>query len=105
MFNSVSETLLEFGRNEWQAKLGITAVLHTWGQSLVEHYHLHCIVTGGGVLEGTVEPVWESASKHWLFSVKALSRVFRGKFVAKLKRAVKTQQLQLSKKPLAGKRQ
>jgi len=41
--------LLEFGRNNLKATLGITAVLHTWSQNLLDHYHLHCVVTGGGL--------------------------------------------------------
>lgn len=84
LFESASQTLLVFGRNELKAQLGITAVLHTWGQTLVDHYHLHCIVTGGGLaLEG---PGWVKTPRHFLFSVRALSKVFGGKFRAGLQR-------------------
>jgi Transposase zinc-binding domain/Putative transposase len=49
LFSSATATLLEFGRNNLKATLGITAVLHTWSQNLLDHYHLHCVVTGGGL--------------------------------------------------------
>src|SRR5208283_5399087 len=51
LFACASATLLEFGRRELGAQLGITTVLHTWSQTLQDHYHLHCIVTGGGLRE------------------------------------------------------
>lgn len=78
LFESASQTLLLFGRNELKAQLGITAVLHTWGQTLAEHYHLHCIVTGGGL--ALEDSGWVSTPGHFLFAVRALSKVFGGKF-------------------------
>jgi hypothetical protein len=78
LFSSATATLLEFGRNNLQATLGITAVLHTWGQNLGDHYHLHGVVTGGGLsLDGQS---WVSVRPKWLFPVRALSEVFRAKF-------------------------
>jgi Putative transposase/Transposase zinc-binding domain len=78
LFASASATLLGFGRNNLQATLGITAVLHTWSQTLLDHYHLHCVVTGGGLsLDGKS---WIGRSSKWLFPTRALSTVFRGKF-------------------------
>ena len=78
LFASASATLLEFGRNNLKATLGVTAVLHTWGQNLTDHYHLHCVVAGGGLsLDGQS---WVSAPPNWLFAVRALSVVFRAKF-------------------------
>ena len=78
LFASASATLLEFGRNNLQATLGITAVLHTWSQTLLDHYHLHCVVTGGGLsLDGKR---WIARSPKWLFPTRALSTVFRAKF-------------------------
>jgi len=82
LFDGASQTLLEFGRNHFGAQLGITAVLHTWSQTLLDHYHLHCIVTGGGLTESGAR--WAAASEHYLFPVRALSEVFRGKFCAGL---------------------
>jgi hypothetical protein len=78
LFEAASSTLLEFGRNELGAQLGITAVLHTWSQTLLDHYHLHCIVTGGGLSEE--RKAWASTKPYWLFPVKALSKVFRAGF-------------------------
>lgn len=78
LFRSVSDTLLEFGRNNLGATIGISAVLHTWGQTLPQHYHLHGIVTGGGIsLDGNR---WVHSKPDYLFPVQALSAVFRGKF-------------------------
>jgi hypothetical protein len=78
LFASASATLLEFGRNNLKATLGITAVLHTWSQKLLDHYHLHCIVTGGGLsLDGKS---WMARGPKWLFPKRALSLVFRAKF-------------------------
>ena len=82
LFAAASQTLLEFGRNRFQAQLGITAVLHTWSQTLLDHYHLHCIVTGGGLAQDGGR--WVRAPGHYLFAVRALSAVFRGKFCAGL---------------------
>ena len=78
LFASATATLLEFGRNNLQATLGIIAVLHTWGQNLGDHYHLHCVVTGGGL--ALDRQSWVSCSPQWLFPVRALSVVFRAKF-------------------------
>jgi DNA-directed RNA polymerase subunit RPC12/RpoP len=78
LFSSATATLLQFGRNNLKATLGITAVLHTWSQNLLDHYHLHCVVTGGGL--SLDEKSWISADPNWLFSVRALSEVFQAKF-------------------------
>ncbi len=84
LFGAASATLLEFGRNHLQAQIGVTAVLHTWSQTLLDHYHLHCVVTGGGLrLDGRG---WRHANRHYLFPVRALSKVFRGKFCAGLQK-------------------
>ena len=83
LFRAASQTLLEFGRNRFGAQVGITAVLHTWSQTLLDHYHLHGIVSGGGLTgEGSR---WVAAPPHYLFPVLALSAVFRGKFCAGLR--------------------
>jgi len=83
LFSAASETLLQFGQNKFGVQLGITAVLHTWSQTLLDHYHLHCIVTGGGLsADGTQ---WVGTPAHYLFAVRALSVVFRAKFCAGLR--------------------
>jgi hypothetical protein len=83
LFKAVSETLLEFGRSRLGGTLGIIAVLHTWDQTLKDHFHLHCLVPAGALAFDRSR--WISARKNFLFPVKALSRVFRGKFLALLK--------------------
>ena len=82
LFRAASQTLLEFAQNRFQAQLGITAVLHTWSQTLLDHYHLHCIVSGGGLSEDGSR--WVRASPNFLFAVRALAAVFRGKFCSGL---------------------
>lgn len=82
LFDTAIQTLLEFGRNNLGAQIGVTAVLHTWSQTLLDHYHLHCIVGGGGLsLDGKR---WIGLRSKRLFAVKALSIVFRGKFCSGL---------------------
>ena len=82
LFDAASQTLLQFGEQRLEAQLGITAVLHTWSQTLGDHYHLHCIVTGGGLARDQSQ--WVGTSPHYLFPVRALSRKFRGKYLAGL---------------------
>src|SRR6266853_7035302 len=92
LFVAASQTLLQFGQNRWGVRLGITAVLHTWSQTLLDHYHLHCVVTGGGLsAEGSR---WVGAPAHFLFAIKALSIVFRGKFCSSLQQLYADKKLQ-----------
>ena len=85
LFQAATATLKTFARDPRHlgAELGVTAVLHTWSQTLVDHVHLHCIVTGGGLHpDGTR---WRrSKGRRYLFPVKALAALFRGKFLARL---------------------
>lgn len=84
LFQSAAQTLLTFGRNNLGVQLGLTGVLHTWSQTLLDHYHVHCIVTGGGFeLEGGG---WKSVDPKFLFPVVALGQVFRAKFCEGLQR-------------------
>ena len=82
LFNAVSETLLEFGKSRLGGTLGIIAVLHTWDQTLKDHFHLHCLVPAGAL--SLDHNRWINARGNFLFPVKALSRVFRGKFLDRL---------------------
>jgi hypothetical protein len=80
LFEAAAQSLLQFGRNRLQGDLGISAVLHTWGQQLNFHPHLHCIVTGGALSHDGRR--WRSPKQRkFLFPVKALSALFRGKFL------------------------
>ena len=78
LFEAAAATLLEFGQNKFGVRLGITAVLHTWSQTRLDHHHLHCIVTGGGISADGRQ--WHGVRGGYLFPVRALSRVFRGKY-------------------------
>jgi len=87
LFRAASETLLELGKDPGYlgAEIGFIAVLHTWGQNLMDHPHLHCIVPGGGIEGNTGH--WISSRKGFFIPVRVLSRLFRGKFLDYLKRA------------------
>ena len=83
LFDSAWATLHQFGKKEGM-QMGMIAVLHTWGQNLHLHLHLHCIVPGGGIdKDGQWKPYLRS--NKYLFSVKALSKVFRAKYVQQLR--------------------
>lgn len=84
LFMSVWETLRQFGFNKG-VKIGMICVLHTWGQNLGLHPHLHCIIPCGGVDKNGK---WKNirADGKFLFPVKALSKVFRAKYVAHLRK-------------------
>ena len=85
LFDGAWETLQQFGKNKG-VQMGMIAILHTWGQNLSLHPHLHCIVPGGGIDKNDN---WQNirADGKFLFHVKALSKVFRAKFCEKLKGA------------------
>jgi hypothetical protein len=94
LFRAASETLLELAADPKRlgAQIGVTAILHTWGQNLRFHPHLHCVVTGGGLSpDGTR---WVSGRKGYFLPVKVLSKLFRGKFLAGLKAAQAADQLE-----------
>jgi hypothetical protein len=85
LFKAVSQTLLEFGRTHLGGLLGFICVLHTWDQTLRDHFHLHCLIPAGALSLDLTR--WTAARQNFLFSVRALSLVFRGKFLALLKQA------------------
>jgi hypothetical protein len=94
LFKAASQTLLTFGENALGGKLGFIATLHTWDQKLNAHFHLHCLVAGGAVSPDGSR--WISCKKNYLFNARALSLVFRGKFVERMKKACQRQDLQLT---------
>jgi len=79
LFQTAAETLQTFAGNRWDGKLGIVMVLHTWGQTMNDHPHVHCIVTGG-VLKNDGS-AFVRAPKNFLFPIRALSPVFREKCI------------------------
>jgi len=88
LFDGAAETLLQFGRDpKWLgALIGFYGILHTWGGKLWQHLHLHFIVSGGGLSEDG-RWVRSKYKGKFIFPVKALSQVFRGKFIEGLKKA------------------
>ena len=97
LMQSAAETLREAAANPKRlgAQVGVLMVLHTWGQNLHHHPHVHCVVTGGGLscnVRGEVDasPRWLSCRPGFFLPVRVLSRLFRGKFLAGL-RALHTQ--------------
>ncbi len=87
MFKIVAETLLTIAgdKRHLGAKIGITAVLHTWGSSLVHHPHIHCIVTGGGLAPDQRQ--WVACRKNFFLPVKVLGARFRNRFLEALHKA------------------
>ena len=99
LFRAASQTLLELAQDQKHlgAHIGILMVLHTWGQNLMHHPHVHSVVTGGGIaLDGSqwVPCRRTRRGKPFLIDVNILSRVFRGKFICFLKQAFATGELQ-----------
>jgi hypothetical protein len=87
LMRTAAETLIEVAADPEHlgAEIGVLAVLHTWGQDLELHPHVHCVVPGGGLSpDGTR---WVSSRPNFLLPVRVLSRVFRGKFLAGLRAA------------------
>jgi hypothetical protein len=84
LFEAVAQTLQQLGRERLGGELGLTMILHTWGQRLNLHPHLHCIVAGGALDE---QGRWHAVkSPRFLFPVGVIAALFRGKFLAGLTR-------------------
>jgi len=92
LFTTAWSVLNSFGHDPklLGAQTGMISILHTWGQTMSLHPHLHCIVPGGGL---TKQGKWKMAKSQgkYLFSVKAMSKVFRGRFIAGLKEQLPAQ--------------
>ena len=93
LFRAVAETLLQIARDPRHlgAKIGFLAVLHTWGQNLLHHPHLHCVVPGGGMSPDGLR--WVPCRPGFFLPVQVLSRLFRGKFLAYLRQAFDSEKL------------
>ena len=87
LFRAAADTLLTVGRDPRHlgGTIGITAILHTWGQALTQHLHLHCLVTGGALAPDGAQ--WIAGRPSFLFPVRAMATVFRAKYLAGLHRA------------------
>ena len=87
LMRAAAQTLLQVAADPKHlgAKIGILSLLHTWGQTLMHHPHVHCVVPGGGLSPDGQR--WLPCRPGYLLPVRVLSRVFRGKFLAMTKRA------------------
>jgi len=94
LFQASAETLLEIAADSKHlgAQIGFLSVLHTWGQNLQHHPHIHCVIPAGGLSPDGTRWIHPRCNAFFL-PVKVLSRVFRGKFVAGLKRALRRGEL------------
>jgi len=95
LFRATAQTMLQLAADPKHlgADIGFLAVLHTWGQNLHLHPHLHCVVPGGGIaVDGSR---WVSCRPGFFLPVRVLSRLFRGKFLANFSEAFRRQQLRL----------
>jgi hypothetical protein len=92
LFRCAWQTLKAFGHNPKRlgGQLGMSAVLHTWGQTLIQHVHLHCLVPGGAM---TNDGQWKAVKGSYLFPVRALSRHFRGNMVSALRHSAEMGEL------------
>lgn len=99
LFDAVWSTMRTFGADpkRLNGQLGMSAVLHTWGQNLSRHVHLHCLVPGGAL---SANGEWRCASSTYLFPVRALSRHVRGGFVSRLREAINNGQLRRLNEPV-----
>lgn len=93
LFEASAKTLLEVAADPRHlgAEIGFLSILHTWGQTLQRHPHIHCVVPGGGLSPD--QQRWIRSPPRFFLPVRVLSRVFRGKFVAGLKRAFRRKEL------------
>ena len=96
LFQAASATLLTLAADPRRlgAQIGVTAILHTWGQNLLLHPHLHCVVTGGGLASHGLR--WIEGGRRFFLPVKVLAALFRGKFLAGVKTLHRTGQLKLA---------
>ena len=103
LFRASADSLLELAADSKHlgAAIGFLSVLHSWGQNLMHHPHVHCVIPAGGL--SLDHKTWVRSQRRFFLPVKALSRVFRGKFVAGLRRAYRNNELCLpgALKPLS----
>jgi hypothetical protein len=94
LLRTTAQTLQEIAANPRHlgARLGFFVILHTWGQTLVHHPHVHCVVPAGGLAEDGC--TWKPCRPGFFLPVRVLSRLFRGKFVAGLRAAFRDGRLE-----------
>ena len=97
LFKAASQTLGQFGQRNLGGQIGCTMVLHTWDQTLGAHFHVHCVIAAGALSADGAR--WIEADSRFLFPVRALSRVFRGKLCEALARLWTTGAVPLPEEP------
>jgi hypothetical protein len=87
LFQAVSETLQCFARDKKYlgGQIALFAILHTWGQNLMDHPHLHCVIPGGALMD---DGRWKQCPKGFLFPVKPLSALFKGKLLDYFRKSI-----------------
>jgi hypothetical protein len=97
LFQTSAATMLEVAADPKHlgAKIGFLSILHTWGQNLLAHPHVHCVIPAGGFSADYTG--WVHPKYPFFLPVKVLSRMFRGKFVEGLKRAYRKKKLQFAR--------
>lgn len=93
LFDAAAQTLLEFGRGELRGKIGFTLVLHTWDQQLRPHFHVHGLIASGALSADGAR--WIAGGSRFLFPVRGLSKMFRGKYLDGLAKLLAQRQLDL----------
>ncbi len=100
LFKAASQTLGQCGQRNLGGPIGCTMVLHTWDQTLGAHFHVHCVIAAGALSANGER--WLEADSRFLFPVRALSTVFRGKFCEALARLWATGALPCPEEPTTG---
>ena len=93
LFAAVNETLQAFARDpQWRlnGQLGIVAVLHTWSQTLLDHFHIHCLVPAGAL---STSNQWTPARQSFLFRIKSLAKEYRKRYLQKLQKAYQQKEI------------
>ncbi len=88
LFSAVNQTLQAFGKDpQWrlEGQLGFILVLHTWSQTLMDHFHLHCLIPAGAL--SFEKDIWRPARKSFLFRAKSLAKDFRKRYLSLFKTA------------------
>lgn len=94
LFAAVNETLQAFAHDpQWRlnGQLGIVSVLHTWSQTLLDHFHLHCLVPAGAFSKG--QKKWTPARESFLFRIKSLAKEFKKRYLHKLEKTYRQNKL------------
>ena len=102
LMKAAAETTLQIAADPKHlgARIGITAVLHTWGSAMTHHPHVHMIVPGGGL--SAMARAWIAAKPDFLVHVNVLARLFRGKLLAPARRGARGRPTAVLQRPHAG---